>query len=235
MFVQSTYLFLSRPRIRQPLVRNFYIAFGATLLVAMTLNVVSTLLIGDLMWIDHRDVPGGPLAYYTNHLSSWLETLASAASSFANLSGDALLIYRSYMIWGRKLWVLALPVPLLLTNTAIAVAVNISVTILISARLLVMRQRARSMMNSQSARIYTSVVAIFVGSVAPVFSRMLNAFCCLSPQLIILRISLGLGWSRNTELELGLETHPAVVEDSGIDCESDSVLREKESREALTV
>ena len=44
------------------------------------------------MWINHRDYPGGPLAYYFAESTSWFSILSTAAPVVQNFMNDGLLV-----------------------------------------------------------------------------------------------------------------------------------------------
>ena len=46
----------------------------------------------EFMWIEHRDFPGGPLAYLAKNSSIWWQTLGTAANQVTNFVGDGLLV-----------------------------------------------------------------------------------------------------------------------------------------------
>lgn len=58
----------------------------------VTIAVITDALWGEYMWIDHRDVSGGPLAYFEATTSMWMNVLGSAADATANIMGDGLLV-----------------------------------------------------------------------------------------------------------------------------------------------
>jgi len=151
---------------------------------------------GQLMWIQHRDDPGGPYAYFVASANSWFETLGTATDIVANIMSDALLVYRCYVIWSRSLWIL---VPLgllylasitfsllttlqsaLLNNTVLANAtdfyipwisltsgLNVIVTGLIVFRILAFSRQVRGTMPGGAHRVYTSAAAILIESALP--------------------------------------------------------------------
>jgi hypothetical protein len=70
----------------------FYVAYGAALLILITFALAANAVYGQLMWIEHRDYPGGPAAYFKENSSIWIQTLGSAADVTGNVLGDALLV-----------------------------------------------------------------------------------------------------------------------------------------------
>jgi hypothetical protein len=77
-----------------------------TLLILLTFATATNLLQGQLMWINHRDYPGGPYAYFLSTTDSWFETLGTATDVVANIMADALLVYRCYVVWSGSFWIL---------------------------------------------------------------------------------------------------------------------------------
>jgi hypothetical protein len=71
---------------------KFYIVYGGALLVLVTVELASFALLGQYMWIDHRDYPGGPLGYLVASQSLWYYVSGTAAHAMANILGDGLLV-----------------------------------------------------------------------------------------------------------------------------------------------
>ncbi|KAI0067445.1 hypothetical protein BV25DRAFT_1100386 [Artomyces pyxidatus] len=232
--------------------RRLYVGYGAVLLCLVTIAVTTDALWGQYMWIDHRNDVGGPLGYFGVSGSSWFNVFGSSADATANVLGDGLLLYRCYMIWGSRLWVIAFPALIYLASTvlviitvvesalpnafllngsaanfgvpwvACSVSLNIIVTGMICGRLLYMRHLTRTVMTPEMAYMYTSIIAILIESAMPfsivgiglvityaqnnptstAFAYVWGMFCSLSPQMIILRVAMGRGWSRDTAAQL---------------------------------
>jgi len=59
------------------------------------------------MWIEHRDVEGGPAAFFGENVAAWYNTLGTAADVTANVFGDGLMVrvlsfeYLEYMGYQR--------------------------------------------------------------------------------------------------------------------------------------
>jgi cell division protein FtsW (lipid II flippase) len=51
--------------------RFIYIAYSATLLVLITIAMACNLFFGQQMWIEHRDVDGGPVAFFGGNIAAW--------------------------------------------------------------------------------------------------------------------------------------------------------------------
>jgi hypothetical protein len=167
-----------------------------TLLILLTFATATNLLQGQLMWINHRDYPGGPYAYFLSTTDSWFETLGTATDVVANIMADALLVYRCYVVWSGSFWIL---VPLgllyltsitfsllttlqsaLLNDTFLANStnfyipwisltsgLNFIVTGLIVFRILSISHQSRGKIATEAHQVYTSAAAILIESALP--------------------------------------------------------------------
>lgn len=90
LFFASTYFLITGPGSRKD--ARFYVVYGVLLLIFVTFAHAEHAVFGQLMWIEHRDVVGGPAAFLAENISDWHNTLGSAASVAANSFGDALLV-----------------------------------------------------------------------------------------------------------------------------------------------
>ncbi|KAH7881226.1 uncharacterized protein C8R40DRAFT_1157661 [Lentinula edodes] len=101
---------------------------------------------------------------------------------------------------------------------SLTISLNIIVTGLICGRLLYLRNEVNKILGPTHAKMYTSIIAILVESAAlftilgivyvVVYARKSQTsialvqvwgdFCAISPQLIILRIAMGHGWTKDT-------------------------------------
>jgi len=196
MFFLTTYFVLYRPSTKGS--NSFYLVYSAALLFLWTIALACNAIFGEYMWIDHRDaIPGGPAAYMYANLASWYNTLGTTAGVGLNFLGDALLIYRCYIIWASNWIVVVFPILiyfaamsmsiLLIWSSAqpdanffqgrsvsfgvpyvsLTISLNIIVTLLICGRLVAVRNRVRAALGEEHARTYTNVVSIIVESAAP--------------------------------------------------------------------
>jgi hypothetical protein len=67
-------------------------AYGAVLLFLFTIQFISEALWGQYMWIDHRNYPGGPLAFYAASQAAWYVIIGLVATAVVNILGDGLLV-----------------------------------------------------------------------------------------------------------------------------------------------
>ncbi|KAJ6577398.1 hypothetical protein B0H19DRAFT_871059, partial [Mycena capillaripes] len=67
--------------------------------------------------LQHRDVDGGPVAYFFNNIAIWYNTFGTAADVTANALGDGLMLYRCYVFWSStSIWIIAFPAVLYLAS-----------------------------------------------------------------------------------------------------------------------
>lgn len=71
---------------------KFYVAYGFVMLILTTFAMAANQLMGQLMWIEHRNAPGGPFAYYSENSTLWFNTLGTASCIVGNYLNDALLV-----------------------------------------------------------------------------------------------------------------------------------------------
>ncbi|KAJ6448887.1 hypothetical protein C8R45DRAFT_1045512 [Mycena sanguinolenta] len=240
--------------------RYFYIAYSAVLLVLVTIAMACNLFFGQMMWIEHRNVQGGPVQFFEDNIAAWYNTLGTAADVSASVAGDGLMLYRCYVFWqSTSPWIIVFPALLFLASTsmgivatiqsgipgnnffhgitvmfttpwlALTIAFNVITTTMIAFRLFSVSRSLRVALDKQRADVYTSVIAILIESATPftllgiayliVYVRgdpealaladIWGSFVALSPQMIILRVSLGSAWSRKTVTQYG--TNTAVI------------------------
>lgn len=148
MFFQSVYYLNIGPGSRQS--KMFYIGYSALLMVLITIALACNQFFGQVranlprqtrlsntfnaqaMWIEHRDVDGGPVAFFFDNIAAWYNTLGTASDVTANVLGDGLMVsgqilrrvsiptnrqlYRCYVFWGHVRWAMAFPTLLYLSS-----------------------------------------------------------------------------------------------------------------------
>ncbi|TFY69682.1 hypothetical protein EVJ58_g274 [Rhodofomes roseus] len=119
-FTTTKALLRSRPS-GDPLRRNMlfvsFLMFGiATTHVATNFSRII------IAFINNADAPGGPAAFF-NEMSNFTQMFGSTLYVAQTLLGDAMALYRSWLVWERKLWVIAFPFVLLLGSTATGVGI----------------------------------------------------------------------------------------------------------------
>ncbi|KAG2355111.1 hypothetical protein BDR07DRAFT_1474179 [Suillus spraguei] len=197
LYAYSTYLLMSsiKPATRRRTL--FYIYFGGLLLLLLTISAATNVAFGELMWIEKRNIPGGPAAFFADNLAAWYNVFGTAADCLANILTDGLLLYRCYIIWGSNLRVVVIPAIIYLGSAAMAimtviesamplsnlwqgltaqfgiswvaltVGFNVIVTGLIISRLLFFHRKVRSILSDEQRSTYTGTAAIMVESALP--------------------------------------------------------------------
>ncbi|KAF9235459.1 hypothetical protein BU15DRAFT_64815 [Melanogaster broomeanus] len=194
----------------------FYAFFSSMIFLLITIWVVTQLLFGQKMWVEHQDYPGGPARYWKIHISDWYMGAGGTAVIILQLITDALMIYRCRIVWNSYrviivpsiLWVATLGLGVVLDWTAAAPGSNIfaglastyalsyytasallnsSVTGIICYRMVSHGMMVKKQLGQEYAHLYFNVVSIIVESVLP-FSLSGVAFL----------ISLGIGSETST-------------------------------------
>lgn len=195
LYAYSTYLLMTSSKQVQR--RLFYTCYGGLLLLLLTISAASNDTFCELMWIEKRNNPGGPPAFFAANLAAWYNVFGTAADCVLNILTDGLLLYRCYIIWGSSLPVIAIPAIIYLGScsmavmmviesampmsnlwqglaakfgvswVALTVSFNIIVTALIISRLLLFHRRVRSILTNEQRSTYTGIVAILVESALP--------------------------------------------------------------------
>ncbi|KAJ8076158.1 hypothetical protein PM082_022143 [Marasmius tenuissimus] len=126
--VYLAYSSISMLRSNQPLSkgqtkgsRQFLIIYVIAITISMTFALATNGLAGQMMWIEHRDVEGGPYMYFLITASNWTNVLGTAMDMFGNFLGDLLLLYRCYVIYNSNRWVMILPILTFLASTSMAI------------------------------------------------------------------------------------------------------------------
>jgi hypothetical protein len=177
--------------------RRFFATYSTIFLVLITMDIAINAIWGEFLWIDGPDSPGGTLAWFNNNVNVWYQAMGSTTSPIMIFMGDALLIYRLFILYGSSYYVIALP--LLAYFTAIAFAIiqlfvsfspsgnffshstinwgipyysitiglNILITLLIVTRLLKLGKAVSRAIGDDSVKMYTSVASMLIESAAP--------------------------------------------------------------------
>ncbi|KDR71459.1 hypothetical protein GALMADRAFT_281746 [Galerina marginata CBS 339.88] len=193
--IQSTYYLAQGPHSLRK--KAFFIAYSIILAILLVIAVSSTQVIGFLMWITNRDIPGGPEAYLIDTaFSGWIDTLSTSALIASNFIGDAMLLYRCYVLLPDYRFVV-LPVLLFITSNvlgiltviesalpssrffagrvqafgvtwvALTVAFNVVVTSLICGRIIVAHMSIKRLGVADHAAERWGIIAILIESALP--------------------------------------------------------------------
>ncbi|PPQ89969.1 hypothetical protein CVT25_009609 [Psilocybe cyanescens] len=177
--------------------RRFFAIYSTLLLLLLTIDISVNAVWGEQMWITFRDGPGGVPGFIATQTSVWYQTLGSTSVVAIIFLGDALLLYRLYVIYGQSYLVIAFPVLIYLAAFSLAIielvlagkpggnffhgktinfgtpyytltiASNIFVTLCIVLRLRKLGTAVSRALGKDSARMYTSIASMLVESATP--------------------------------------------------------------------
>ncbi|THH32296.1 hypothetical protein EUX98_g1893 [Antrodiella citrinella] len=205
---------------------KFFFIYSTVLLILVTIDMATNAVWGEIMWIDKRVDPG-VATFIVEDLSIWYQIMGSTTVVIMVLLGDALLVYRLYVIWGSNYWVIVLPGIVYCATLAlgilelvsafrpggfffsgkavnfgtpyysISVSMNIIITLLICSRLFYMSREVRKAIGSQNAKLYTGVAAILIESAAP-YTAMGILFLPFYARGDDVVVAMGQVWSKLT-------------------------------------
>ncbi|KAI9457870.1 hypothetical protein HD554DRAFT_2042253 [Boletus coccyginus] len=98
----------------------FFALFSTMMVFSITIWVASQAIFDENMWLLNSDFPGGPYAYWKTMLSVWYMTWSTVEVIILQLTTDALMIYRCWIIWDNYCVVVA-PIILWLTTLAMGI------------------------------------------------------------------------------------------------------------------
>ncbi|RPD54567.1 hypothetical protein L226DRAFT_515038 [Lentinus tigrinus ALCF2SS1-7] len=224
-----------------------FLFLSTGLLVMITIYVAVQAVFGEEMWIVHANYPGGSGQYLADNAAAWYETLGSAATVVLNLMSDALLIYRTYVVWSDwrvvifpsilyfgttalgilTCYVSGVPnsdfflgktAQIALSYSSIVIALNFTCSALICIRILWVAKAIEQTLGREASKIYTGAASLIIESMLPYtlfgiayvvtlglnhptsifFLSVYVMFTCLSPQMIIVRVLMGRGWTKES-------------------------------------
>lgn len=86
------YHLLKGLKTQTPRMKAAYISFSFIQLFLFTLLVATNGITEQFMWIDHRDFPGGPLAFFNSVGDSWYQVLNVSCGVVSLAMSDTLLV-----------------------------------------------------------------------------------------------------------------------------------------------
>lgn len=92
MCFHSILLFRDNPSRTKGIARYIYVWYSLAMVVLLAFALMANLLLGQFMWIEHRNFPGGPVAYFNDESTIWFNVLGSAADVVADYLSNALLV-----------------------------------------------------------------------------------------------------------------------------------------------
>ncbi|EJC99624.1 uncharacterized protein FOMMEDRAFT_93135 [Fomitiporia mediterranea MF3/22] len=173
-----------------------YLTFVVALLACGTIQLAVLIKTDEMMFIDDRNYPGGPIAFGMADFSDPIQTTGDAAYIIANILADGVLIYRIFVLWGRNYLILGIPVlsyfaiialgilvvyqaaqpganlwihseiPIVVPYWSLSIALNIVITLAIAYRMLKSRRTVIQTLGQEHSKIYTSVTSMLIESAA---------------------------------------------------------------------
>ncbi|KDR67290.1 hypothetical protein GALMADRAFT_80032, partial [Galerina marginata CBS 339.88] len=103
--------------------KALFTIYGGLLCLLVNITLAGNQIEGLFMWVVHRDVPGGTEAYLDATTSAWWNVFGTAAIITADIMGNALLLYRCYVLVSK--WIIILPALLFLASSVLAIMTTI--------------------------------------------------------------------------------------------------------------
>lgn len=156
--------------------------------ISTALNIKYT----QMIWIDDRDAPGGPVVLIKNYMSLRMNFIALASGHISEWFMQGLLVHRCSAIWNWSRWVM-LPMTTLylamigfsitvlvqagtncsfynniaeLAYLCIEVGHTVLYTILVTTRLFIMRKRMKQIMTQHDSSTYNTIALMVIESAA---------------------------------------------------------------------
>ncbi|KAH6912297.1 hypothetical protein BKA70DRAFT_1184911 [Coprinopsis sp. MPI-PUGE-AT-0042] len=273
MVLYATSVFLETPK-KERSGRLRFIIISYTILVTSSVHTALD------AWGSYRVLyKGGPdgKSYVQAHTDHWATydapmIVGDTMGLIMVVQGDLLMLWRCFILWRSRKWILLFPfltfigatgialapwpewyitherIKSILAGTSLSVATNVLITGLILYRLVQAWMFSREAFpGRKSPHIYSDVVAIIIESAAPltilgicfitavaiakfhppkrlvergrviaiadVFNWLYyNAFCALSPQMIIFRVTAGKSWRNAKESHDGAATFSKPIQ-----------------------
>ncbi|TFK47279.1 hypothetical protein OE88DRAFT_1636850 [Heliocybe sulcata] len=178
-----------RPRYSQAM-----LSYIALLSIMGTISFATNTRFNEMTFVDDRDYPGGPNAFFVSQNSLPVNILGDGTSFVAQWMQDGLLLWRYFLIWNCSYWALAIPgliylstvvisclllsqiaqpgenmwqslnVRFGITQWSLSIGLNFILTTLIVGRLLYMRRRLRHHFKDDHQAPYLSVSTMLIES-----------------------------------------------------------------------
>ncbi|KAJ3476308.1 hypothetical protein NLI96_g11250 [Meripilus lineatus] len=170
------------------------LCFVSFIWAVATINLGTGIKWNQMMWIDDRNYPGGPLGFLFGEFSLPVNTLGSTSYVVNNCLTDLMVLYRCFVIWGNNYLIVLIPFLAIVTSTilsvltlvqsalpganlwtritfsfavpywSLSISINILLTLMIIYRLVTTRNLLISALGKEHARDYTSLIAVTIES-----------------------------------------------------------------------
>ncbi|KAG2365377.1 hypothetical protein BDR07DRAFT_1398885 [Suillus spraguei] len=190
--VQTLIALMQRPRYGQKIANNRRVLLCYTLITFVfgTISFACNTKYTEVIWIDFRDAPGGPVALIENEMHYRINFMAICYGFIGEWLMQALLLYRCFVIWDWKRHVMIPMVAVYICMIAAAIVVLIQAgtgalfyninatlayltfqvahtilyTILVAKRLLFIRGRMRQALAGYDSSTYNTIILMVVES-----------------------------------------------------------------------
>ncbi|KAG1727026.1 hypothetical protein EDB19DRAFT_1751234 [Suillus lakei] len=200
--VQAATALMQRPRYGGKIANNrlvllFYIAITFAL---GTIGYAANARYTEMIWIDFRDAPGGPLALIESAMDYRINVMALSTYYIMGWCMQALLLHRCFVIWDRARSVMIPMIALYIAMLAVSILILIQAstdaeffkintlllylcmevgftliyTILVTNRLLVMRRRMKHAVAQYDSSTYDAIVLMLIES-----AMLYSVFCVI--------------------------------------------------------
>ncbi|KAF7377397.1 hypothetical protein MSAN_00161300 [Mycena sanguinolenta] len=194
LFVQCVHALYSGRKTRR---HNWELLLFIFILFALgNIGNATSIFYAQKTFIDDRNYPGGPGAYFFEQSTQWVAVLCNSVYIVNTWFQDGLLLYRFWTIYSRNYYIAVVPALMFLTSlilsaivivilnrpgntfwTALSVklaipywAISISMTVILTAliagRLMFMRYRLKKLVGASSSMPYVTITAMLVESAA---------------------------------------------------------------------
>ncbi|KAF8905701.1 hypothetical protein CPB85DRAFT_909714 [Mucidula mucida] len=122
IYCACTYYLAKTPRFSW-----FLQLYTTVILVLASINYGTSLKYGEMVWIDFRGYPDGPLEFYLSAQQLPMHVAVEVTMILLTLLVDLLVIYRTYMVWDKDWRVAVIPLAMLAIAVVIAMIRAIAV------------------------------------------------------------------------------------------------------------
>ncbi|KAI6044611.1 hypothetical protein EDC04DRAFT_323531 [Pisolithus marmoratus] len=170
---------------------SWLLAYVVVTFILATIGFAANVKYTEMIWIDLRDAPGGPVALIQDELSYWINVMALTCYYVMEWLMQALLLYRCVVVWNGNKFVAIFITSLILTMVGLSIVIlagasgtvfyninaqlaylcievgmTVMYTLLVSWRLLKFRWGMEGLVGGEHLRIYNAAVTMVVESAA---------------------------------------------------------------------
>ncbi|KAG6332119.1 hypothetical protein ID866_6971 [Astraeus odoratus] len=171
--------------------RSLLLGYIAITFILATIGFAANVRYTEMIWIDLRNAPGGPVALIQNEMNYWINLMALSCYYVMEWFMQALLLHRCFVLWGGEKYI-AIPMTLLfltmvglsivvlaqasgvvfyniqvqLAYLCIEVGMTVAYTLLVTWRLLRFRRQMEGLVATEHLRTYDTVIMMVVESAA---------------------------------------------------------------------